>query len=219
MRWITGFVCAGLMVGCVGGTGDEPSDEVPDTDTDAAAETDGETEDSETDGTTDTDEGPVDLNPQDLVACPALEDLGENVLCADIEGYGVALFDIWQARANVIDSRTDEADGQQEYLGLQIGGAPNGTLYPGTYTCGEFPGFVHLAISITSSSSDQWRAGQDGGTCTQTFTASPPDIKGDIQGSFSGTLERIRGEGPPATRTVTGVFHRHGELAEAHTAD
>ncbi len=198
------------LVACTGTVEDDVPTDDTDTDTDAVGSTD-ETDDTteETDDTTEeTDEEVID-NPSELTVCPALVDLLPDQLCADISGYGVAMFDIWQARSNVMDSRTDEPAGQQDYVGIQLPGLPNGNLTEGTYTCAEFPGFIDFGMPGTAPNEPRWRTGSEAASCTITFTAVG-HISEEASGSFSGTMERYRGAGP-AERTITGVFRLHGE--------
>lgn len=161
----------------------------------------------DTGGSNGDDTASADDNPAPLDECPAT--LAPQTICADVGGYGVTLFSIWQARANVVDSRTDEPTGEQDTVSLQLSGQTNGGLEGGSFTCGVDNVFLYFGLRAGSPDYALWTAGSERGSCTMSYeTEGHIDL--EAHGVFEGVLELTQGKGV-SERTIAGAFQLHGE--------
>lgn len=194
------------------------SDDDPNIDTDAAssdgADTDrADTDRADTDLGSDTDVDVKPDNPSGLTECPAT--LPPDTICADIENYGVAMFPLIQAAANVISGTTDEPDGHRDGVSLQLKGTPQGQLYAGEANCNSDDGPVGVYVYLSALDGTRWEWDEESplASCTQNLVTLG-QMSLESSGTFTSVLVRMNGSGPE-TITATGSFRVHGEAAAA----
>lgn len=144
-------------------------------------------------------DGGMDPDVGDCPVPPAV-----NIVCAEIEDYGVADFRMRETTETSIRSGAEGTGGQRDGVNLQLIQGNPGEVAQGLFQCSEQAVSIDFRESVGTTSEVTWRQDDDAeGECFIQVTLGGMLGTDVVQGTFAATLRAADDQ----LRAIRGSFH------------